>query len=451
MNPARRLFAILLTAMSLTGCLSAGYGYERARQTATERIELTSPGLDDSAEVGSTSALLDGPLTADRAARIALARHPEVDAALAEVGGARAALLQALAIDNPRVGAGVRMSPNEPATLELSATLDLARLFTLSLRETSASLRVDAASLDAAGRIVRVAFRARRAFYEYRAAHQDLELAKTIAFATAQSADFTRRMAEAGNVPPRLELLERALFEESRLALTRAEVAESEQREALNRALGLYGEEAALWSIESELEPPDDWATAELEPLAVARNLELAALEKRYSAAQADESVAWAEGLLPSFEVGVSAERTGDTWAAGPSVSLSLPLFYQGQGAVEAAAAEARGVRATQAELAISIRSMARTIATRLEGARAGARFYEQRLLPLRRQIVEATLQSYNAMTATPTEVLEAKRAELEAAREYVSILRDYWVARADAELLLAGQSIGGLDSRPEQ
>ena len=46
----------------------------------------------------------------------------------------------------------------------------------------------------------------------------------------------------------------------------------------------------------------------------------------------------------------------------------------------------------------------------------------------------------YNAMQMGIFELLQAKQAEIDAGRDYVESLRDYWTARADLEKAVGGR-----------
>jgi cobalt-zinc-cadmium efflux system outer membrane protein len=47
-----------------------------------------------------------------------------------------------------------------------------------------------------------------------------------------------------------------------------------------------------------------------------------------------------------------------------------------------------------------------------------------------------------NAMASSPFELLQAKREQLRTASLYIDALRDYWIARAELDLLLAGRLV---------
>ena len=122
-------------------------------------------------------------------------------------------------------------------------------------------------------------------------------------------------------------------------------------------------------------------------------------------------------------------------------MGVSIPLFYQGQGQVDAAEAEQRAAKHRHAATATRVRAAARSTAARLRAARESAAFYKSTLLPLREKIVDQTLLQYNAMNSGPLQLLGAKRDQVDTAVAYVDALREYWTARADAESLLAGRA----------
>jgi cobalt-zinc-cadmium efflux system outer membrane protein len=70
----------------------------------------------------------------------------------------------------------------------------------------------------------------------------------------------------------------------------------------------------------------------------------------------------------------------------------------------------------------------------RLLAARMTVEFYARALVPLRERIVALSQQQYNAMLLGVYQLLQAKQNEINAYREYIEAVRDYWVARADLE-----------------
>jgi cobalt-zinc-cadmium efflux system outer membrane protein len=79
-------------------------------------------------------------------------------------------------------------------------------------------------------------------------------------------------------------------------------------------------------------------------------------------------------------------------------LEFPLPLFDQGQSRIGRAAAELRRAQQEYYALSVRIRSTARAVQDRIDGARERALYYRNILLPLRDRIVNETQLQYNAM-----------------------------------------------------
>jgi cobalt-zinc-cadmium efflux system outer membrane protein len=66
--------------------------------------------------------------------------------------------------------------------------------------------------------------------------------------------------------------------------------------------------------------------------------------------------------------------------------------------------------------------------------------------LPLSAQVYTSTQLNFNAMQLGIFQLLEAKRARLDAGRMSIDATRDYWIAKANLDLLRQG---GGGGSQP--
>jgi cobalt-zinc-cadmium efflux system outer membrane protein len=153
---------------------------------------------------------------------------------------------------------------------------------------------------------------------------------------------------------------------------------------------------------------------------------------------------------LPEVRAGAIAEKEQDeSWGFGPGFELELPLFYQGGGEVARARSEMRRQRNTYASVARQIRAAVQEVGARLETARSSVAFYREVQLPLREQIVSETQLQFNAMNAGVFQLLQAKRDQVEAGRAYVETLRDFWIARCEADQLLAGRLVRMSETMP--
>jgi outer membrane protein TolC len=438
--------------VSAMACVSSEAGYQDVRRLTAERIQTDVRWQEhESASTGrqQTQKLLARPLDAASAVQLALLNNQDLQAAFEELGVARARLVQALALPNPSVDAALRYQAGESdsPSIELGASLDLSALVFLPLLGGAAGAELDAAKVSVAGATLDLAFQARVAFYEYQAAAQILELRQTILVALRASFEAAEQLHHAGNVTDLDLANERALYEESRVAYTAAESALAGRREELSALMGVFGADAA-WATEGRLPdvaPGDpqleEWK--DLEERAIVRSLDLELGRRRFAAAAKGANVARARGWVPELRAGVSAERESDEgaeWGVGPAISLELPLFYQGQGQTGVALANMRREQKAYASTAVRIRATARAAAARLQAAARNASYYKDVLLPLRQQITNETQLQFNAMNIGVFQLLQAKRDQMEAARAYVELLREYWTARATADQLLAGR-----------
>ena len=446
------VFSLLAASVLAPGCVPADAGYQDVRSSASARIHKDVRwGAHDSTNMSKeTQALLSRPLNADSAVQIALLNNQSVQAAFEELGIARARLVDAVAIPNPSVDAALRFKRSTRPNIDLQATLSLSELLFLPWRNAAAGAQLDAAKASVAGRIVDLAFDVRVAFYEYQAAAQSFELRKTILKAASASFDSAQGLHDAGNITDLNLENERSLFEESRVASARAEAMLSAQREHLTALMGLWGG-GGNWAAQARLADPAPlpaWLN-DLEGRALSRSLDLQMLRQRVEAAAKRANLSRLRGWIPELRGGVSAERDQEGWGIGPAASLELPLFYQGQGETGVALAEMRRDRKMYGQTAVQIRAAARTAAVGLKAAADSADYYKRVLLPLRQRIVNDTQLEYNAMSVGVFQLLQAKRDQIETARAYVDLLRDYWKLRAEVDQLEAGRLPRiGLDSR---
>jgi outer membrane protein, heavy metal efflux system len=431
-------------------CVSADAGYPEVRDATSQRLQkdVRWSSRDSSrAADEQTRKLLAAPVDVESAVQIALLNNQGLQADFEELGIARSRLVAALALPNPTVDAALRYSPDRSSDpgIDVEALIDLTAFVFLPFRAGAAGASLDAARLGVTGRVLDVAFQTRVAFYAYQAAEQTLELRRSIMEALGASFEVTRRLHEAGNVNDLTFANERALYEESRLAYTDAEAAVRARREGLNAQMGLWGRSGVGWTVSGRLpEPPEgELDTSRLEARAAESSIDLSLRRRRYAAAARTANVQRLRGWVPELRAGVSAERElgadGD-WSIGPALALEVPLLYQGAGEAGVALAEMRREQRLYSDTAIRLRATARATASRLQAATKSAAYYKSVLLPLRQQVVDETQLQFNAMNVGVFQLLQAKRDQIETARAYVDVLRQYWTARAEVDQLLAGR-----------
>ncbi|MDP2273196.1 MAG: TolC family protein [Archangium sp.] len=439
----------ILIALLAAGCATTGLNEDLAsiRRTVTARAavaEFDLPRLETPEAVPEeVDRLLEQPLTADAAVRLALINNREARASLAEIGIARGQFMQAGLVPNPEVEFELRDpgGDQQPIQIDIGLELNLTATFLAPLRAGVASAALDAERWKAAGALLDLTWSTRVAYYEAQALQQKLDL-RLRAFASQQASYETAlELSRVGNLPALALANELAAVELSRVQVAEAENALLDGREALTRKLGLTGSRTR-WTFADQLPVPKEVPTGDaVEAKAIEASLELAELFSRAEAASRKVGMAKTEAWLPHLSAGFHGERDANLWELGGHVTVGLPIFDRAQGRQLSARSEYDGLRARAEGQALQVRSAVRMTLNRVESAGRRARHYAERLVPARQQQLEQTVLQYNAMQVGVFQVLSAQREVTEAAISQVDATLDAWKARAALELLLAGRS----------
>ena len=431
-------------------CVPQNAGYEDVQSVvARTGHEVRWRHVDPSGKMNEqAAALVAAPLTADTAVQLALVNNAELQALFEELGMARGDLIRALRLPNPRAAGGVAYEQGRASKPEFSVSQDLTELILLPMRDGAARAEFAAVKLDVAGRAMDFILDVRKAFYGYVADQQILELRKTVLDALQASAAAAEAIHGAGNMTDLDLASQQVLYEEARVSYSSAETALAASRERLNSLLGLWGK-STNWTVVERLPEPEQVSEDILEGPAVARSVELATIRQRITAAAKQADLARVRGWLPELEAGVAFEREEGEWSTGPIAEIELPLFYQGQGEVARAEAERRRQERLYSGMSVRVRAALRAVQVRARTARERALYLKNTLLPMRERILNETQLQFNAMNTSVFQLLIARRDQVEAGRSYVESLREYWLAKADLEQLLAGRVPDGAMTGP--
>lgn len=400
--------------------------------------------------------LLAADMTADAAVQVALLNNRTVQATYEELGVAQAELVQAGLLKNPVFSVLARFpeAGKGSANVELSVSQDFIELLSVPLRKAVAAAQYDAAKARVTGEIVNLTADVRQAFYRVQGAQQMAEMRRSVVAATGASLDARKRLREAGNITD-LELAnEQALHGQAKVDLARAEAELVKDRERLLALLGLWGPEANIRIAERLPDlPPVDAGLDHVEALAARQRLDLAAavtdLNATYRSFGLTRQFTWLNGT----ELSVDAEHETDgTWITGPGLSLPIPIFDTGAAQVSIARSRVRQATARLYALAVQIRSDARAARAGMLAARERADYYRTSLVPLRRRITQQTQLQYNAMILGVFQLLQAKRDEIDAGRDYIEAIQDYWLARTELERAVGGRlpTTAGATTQPD-
>jgi cobalt-zinc-cadmium efflux system outer membrane protein len=375
-------------------------------------------------------------LTADAAVGLAMTNNPRLQVTLAEVGIARAELIEASTIANPLFEFEIRF-PGEPyRPYELRLAQSLIELIQLPRRRALGRAAFDAAQMRVSSEVLRFAAGVRSRYYDALAAKQHVALSRT-AFDAAQAAvEVAIKQHAAENITDLDLENEQALYEQAKLDLARAERQMVVANEALSRAIGIRE-----WRLpETFPELPDGEADQQqLEQLAAAQRLDLAIARREVEIAERRVPLSRL-AALGEAEVDVHYEREPDgEHTVGPGIELPIPIFNTGRAARTRAEAELLRARHTLAALNAEASSQLRTAEAVLAEARARVEYYRDVVLPRRRRIVELTKLEHNAMLVGVFQLLQARQNEARAQREAIDAQREYWSARTDLDRALQG------------
>ncbi len=441
----RVLFAPFAVAVLLPGCAStsAAPAFRDTAQRVAARTGLhifwNQGGAADEAVAHRVRDLLDRDLSVDAAVQIALLNNKDLQAVYEDLSIAQADLVQAGLLQNPTLSGGVAVpvaGSGVQTGFDLGVAQDFLALFLMSARKKVAGAELEATELRVGDAVLRTTFDVQAAYYSLVAAGQTLAMRRTTLATGDAGVTLAEAQHAAGNISDLDLVNQRMLYEQLRTDVRRGEADVLTAREALTRLLGLWGLDAAFRVPAKLPDPaPADPALDHLEALAIGRRLDLAAAHERTQALAHAAAMAKNFRFLGSASAGVNFERSPEGYSAiTPSASLELPIFDQKQAAIARLEALVRQAQARESALAVGIRSEVRAARGRLVAMRDLVGRYGTVVVPMREQAVSLSQEQYNAMLLGAYPLLAAKQNEIDAHRESIEALRDYWIARADLE-----------------
>src|SRR5262249_2515212 len=293
--------------------------------------------------------------------------------------------------------------------------------------------------------ILTTAAEVRAAFYEHQGDQQLVDLRKTVADATERSAETALKMHEAGNLRDLDLASEQATNAQAKIELTKAQAGAVQSREKLNKLMGAFGSQTN-WTVAPKLPElsGNDISSSQLESRAIQQRLDLAAARQQFIADARARGIAGVEAVLQGAEIGSHYEHEIEArHSTGPSLSVPIPIFNQGQPASARANAKTRRAEQRYLALAADVRSDVRAARDRMLLARRQVEYFKSTALPARTRVTEESQLQYNAMQIGPFQLLQAKQEEVKTGADSIEALRDYWVARAELEKGVGGSSSG--------
>jgi outer membrane protein TolC len=444
---AQRAAALAFT-VALAGCasLSPDGGVERVQALARERLggdaALPARDADPAGAAATTRELLQAPLTAESAVRVALLNNPGLKADLAEVGISEADLVQAGRLPNPGFSFSNKRN-GEVTTIERSVMFSVMALLTMPLAQEVAGRQYEAAQLRAAAKVIALAGETRRAYFSAVAAQQSVHYFEQVKLAAEAAAELAARMARIGNFNQLSQMREQVFYADATAQLAKARLAAIVERERLTRLLGLDGADRDYRLPERLPDlPAGTLDPVDAERTAVERRLDVAVARHETNAMAANLGLSQATRFVSVLEIGyVNENDTGEKRLNGYEIDIEIPLFDWGDARLARAEASytqsVNRLRSTALAAQSEVRANYQTYRTTYDVAR----HYRDEVVPLRKRIAEENLLRYNGMLIGVFELLADAREQIASVAAYIDALRDFWIAETNLQLALNGTS----------
>jgi outer membrane protein TolC len=446
--------ALALAALLLAGCATLAPEQNLADvqqltegRTAGVPVQLRRP--DPQAEA-TVAELLQAPLTAESAVRIALLHSPALQQALVTLDISDAQRVQAGRAPNPHFSIA-ELAEGETREIERTLRFDVVGLLLLPWKSQWQGRQHELAKLQAAQDIVRLATEVRKAWINAVAAEQSLQYLRDVQAAAEAGAELARRMTRVGNFSRLQQAREQVVLADAAAQLARAQQRAWSEREKLTRLLGLWGTQTQ-YTLSTRLPelPAQPTALNDVEARALRERLDVraAVAETTYVADALGlvKTTGYLDGLTLAYKHSSTVDGAGARDEKhGWELELPLPIFDWG-GARNARAEAIYLQSAVRVRnVAVQVRSEAREAYYGWRTAWDLARHYREEVVPLRRYISDEMLLRYNGMLSSVWDLLGEVRAQSLAVNQALEAQRDFWLADADLQLTLTGTSPGAL------
>jgi len=343
-------------AVALAGCATVQPGLDppQINRLLAERgaPELGWERNGSNADQALLTQWLAEPMTTGRAVRVAMVRSPRLQEDYARLGLARADIMEAVQIANPRLNIARFDALGGPGyQLSLGLVMPQVDLFVLPVRARLARSDFERAKLAIAASVLGVGFDVESAWYGYVGARQVAYMRAVVASGMETSAELARRFYAAGNISELQLKREEAAAAQSRIDAARALVAAQMARRALNTTIGLSGADAA-WQTSDRLPLP---VPVENDPVVLGAmanqgNLALLAQTREVSILRDAAGITCNLGLLGDNQIGFERECEPDgSKIQGPIATIEIPICNQGGARIQRAQARYLQARASRA------------------------------------------------------------------------------------------------------
>jgi outer membrane protein TolC len=402
-------------------------------RTADERIKRD-------AEV---AALLAHPLSVEDAVQIALLNNPALQASFQELGLSEADLVQSGRLPNPRFTLR-HSSAAGLYDIEETLTFNVVSLITTSYLHAAEERRFAAVQSEVVQEVVRLADRARIAYYTALAARDSLHYAWQVKDAAQTGAELAHRMQSAGNWNRQDQARQQGFYMQALQQLSQAQASDAAARAELRRLLALADESYPVQLAERLPDLPQQLIELpDLEQAALQNRIDLKLMRAEMDELARRLKLTKATRFVNVLDLGPTRVRNGtraDPVETGYEVSFEVPIFDTG--AVRARRAEALYAQSVErfAQAALDARAAVRSALAQYRATFEMAVRERDEIMPNRKLIADEDLLRYNASLVSVFELLADARDRIASINDYIECARDFWIAKSRLDTaLIAG------------
>jgi len=429
------LASIFLNSCSTNPRLSSWSNFRHEMQIKTQ-YQVEKNADKNQAAQDTIASLLAKPLTVDAAVQIALLNNPGLQATLEELGIAQADLVQAGLLSNPKLKALV-LSGGGNVKTELGVEQDFLGLFLRPIQIKLGEAHYQVVKHHVGYEVFSLISEVRSAYFTLQGDKQLLALHRAVLEATEAATELASRQYNAGNINMLDLSRHQAISNQANLTLMQNEIKVKIEQDALKWKLGLISDKElkinGVLPQFSENDPP----LTELHSNASENRMDLLALKAEIRGLE--EALPWARySQIAEGEIGVEQERE-QKQLTGPGLKVAVPIFDQGQAAMVRKSTELRQKQKQLEALIQEIHTEVGILYKEMVVNRKTVEYFQKTIIPAHQQIVQSAQKHYNFMLQGVYSLLESKEDEINAHRNHIEALKNYWIKRSELDFAIGG------------
>ncbi|EUB96787.1 outer membrane efflux protein [Rhizobium sp. CF080] len=468
-----KLLSSLILPLVAAGCVTTDYsatdaGFANASLKGNEATGKQTVWVQNQKQAQTTrervkALMARKTIDVETAVQVALLNNKGLQASYADLGDSAADAWQTQLSVFPTFSVGLTGigTPGLEAyrVLEGAIASNILALATYDRNIKLADNRFRQAQLKAAIATVSLAAETRRAWISAVAAWENVAYLNQAKVAADAASELAKKIGEAGSMPKAEQAREHVFYAELTGEAAKARLEAKLAKEELIRLMGLSGSDIEfqipnrLPNLPKALIKRDDIEAEAIHKrmdLQVSR-LELQATAQSYKLEDVTRIVTDIE-LVGTWEKEREREdgKILSDISKTASLEFTIPIFDSGQARLRKG--ELAYMRAANqlAELAVNVRSEARSAYLAYKSNYDIARHYRNNVLPLRNAIEQQSMLNYNGMITSTFELIADTREKIDSTILAVKAKRDFWLAEANLAPVIYGGATGSAAAETE-